>query len=452
MSINGIFETGRRSLLAYQSAMNTTSKNISGVNQAGFSRRRVDFTSLTFGLPNQPGVSIGLNANQIVRVRQSFLDQQYWTEMQNLGKYSTDELLLTQLEQVFAENTDAGLSNVLSEFWAAWNDLANDPESESTRVIVRDKAVLLTNAFNRISGDLQDMQEQLVQDLDGKINRINEILHRIAQINKQMAINKSPDLLDERDRLVTELSSLMDVTVKEKESGQVVVASGGLILTSGNEVNELNLQIEHSNTRMKVKIQVANFNRELDLEFGEIGSLVETVNGRINDYLDALDTLAVSIAQQVNQIHSRGYSASGVTGTNFFANDVSGASNFRLNPAVRRDPNLIATRKASEAVGDGSVALAISDLQFSSIVNNQRVSEFYNSLLTRIGNEVQQSEFLHQTEQKIVDQLQNQIESISGVSLDEEMVRLSQYQQAYEAAGKVIKTVDEMVQTLLNIV
>ncbi len=452
MSIKGIFETGRRSLLAYQAAMNTTSQNISGVNQAGYSRRRVDFTSLTIGLPNQPGVSIGLNANQIVRVRQSFLDQQYWTEMQNLGRYGTDELLLTQLEQIFAENTDAGLSNVLSEFWAAWNDLANDPESESTRVIVRDKAVLLTNTFNRISSDLEGMQEQLVQDLDGKISRVNEIIHRIAQVNKQMSINKSPDLLDERDRLVTELSGLMDISVKEKENGQITISSGGLILTSGAEINDLSLRVERQDGRLKVSVQVENLNRDLSLQFGEIGSLLETINGRITSYLDALDSLAVNIAQQVNLIHSQGYSANGTTGTNFFADDVTGASNFRLNPAVRRDPNLIATRKASEAVGDGSVALAISDLQFSNIVNNQRVSEYYNALLTRIGNEVQQSQFLHQTEQKIVDQLQNQIESISGVSLDEEMVRLSQYQQAYEAAGKVIKTVDEMVQTLLNIV
>ncbi len=452
MSISSMFEIGKRSLMAYQSAINTTSENISNVNTEGYVRRRPDLSDLTIGMAGIGRVGIGVSADDISRIRQSFVDQQLWYENQDLGKYGSDEMVLSQIEQIFGESTDAGLSTVLNQFWGAWNDLGNDPESQSARTLVRDKGELLASTFNQIDTNFKNMQEQIGNDIQTKVKTINQILNQISDINKQFKTADAPGLLDERDRLITQLSQLVNIDVREKDNGNVTISSGGIILVSDNEVNEFTAELKQNDGNYQAIIKYKNVDREADITSGELASLTDTLNKRIPDYMSKLDELARNIASRVNEVHKGGYNLSGITGISFFADDVTGAGNFRLNSAVSKDPSLIATRTSTSASGDGSIARDVFDLQYESFVQGSTTSDFYTALLTQVGNELKTSQSSKESGQLIVQHLQNQKDSISGVSLDEEMTNLIQYQQAYEAAGKVVKTVDEMVQTLLNIV
>ena len=141
-----------------------------------------------------------------------------------------------------------------------------------------------------------------------------------------------------------------------------------------------------------------------------------------------------------------------MTGMNFFANNISGADDFRVSEEIFRDPSLIATSSTIDAVGDGSIAQAISDIQFESCVQDNTISDFYNGLISNIGNRVQEAQFMRRSQEMVVQNLENQRDSISGVSLDEEMTKLIEYEQAYQAAARMIATVDEMVQTVLNMI
>lgn len=450
MSFARIFEIGKRSMLAYQSAIDTTAGNIANVNKRGYTRRRVELSELSQGIAGLGRIGLGVNVEEVTRIRQRMIEHQLYQETQHLGKFEAGEMMLNQLESVFGEASGAGLSNVISEFWNSWNDLANDPESQANRSIVKDRAIVLANTFNRIHTDMQNMQTQLASEINYKIDNINQVTNQIAQINKQISLSNSPDLMDERDLLIADLAKMVNIKVKEKEDGQVIISTSGLILVSEQFSNELTTTISRDDEYNSITVGFKNMNHQPKITSGQLASLLDVHNNNIPDNIDNLNALANSLADSVNSLHSTGYNLDNITGINFFNSNNGGASDFQVNSAIISDPSLIATRTATTTgPGEGDLALAISNLQHEAIVDGQTASNYYTSMLSVIGSEIQQTEFLFNSQQIIVEQIVNQKESISGVSLDEEMTRLIQYEQSYEAAIKVMNTVDEMMETLL---
>ncbi|MDP8238188.1 MAG: flagellar hook-associated protein FlgK [Candidatus Hatepunaea meridiana] len=446
MSISNIYNLSKSALVSSRYAMNTTAKNIANINTEGYTRRRADLSRITaFGFNGQ-------NGENMLRIRQRFVESQLSYENQNLAKYHSDEMIMTQIEGVFGEPNESSLSNVLSEFWNAWNDLANDPESQHSRSLVRDKGIMLANTFNRLNKDLKNLQQQINTDIQNKATQVRQLTGQIHSINEQVGVNMSDDLLDQRDILVDELSTLINVNVRESDNGAITVSSGGQILISGSYLNELAVESSINDGLLNVELSLHDSNRLPNITSGEMGSLLEIHNGQIPDIIEKLDALAVSIAEQVNSVHSNGYNLNEMTGFNFFAANVSGADDFSVSREILEDPSLIATSSTIGTPGDGSIAQAISDIQFDSIVQGNTISDFYNTLISHIGNQVQEAQFLRKSQEMVVQSLQNQRDSVSGVSLDEELANLIEYEQAYQAAARMITSVDEMVQTILNMV
>ncbi len=450
MSFSRIFEIGKRSMLAYQSAIDTTAGNISNVNTKGYTRRRVDLSDLSEGIAGLGRIGFGVTVEDVTRIRQRMIEHQLYQETQHLGRFETGEMMLNQLESVFGESSGAGLSNLISEFWNAWSDLANDPESQANRSIVKDRAVVLANSFNRIHADLQSMQDQLSIEINSKVESINQITNQIAEINQQIMFTNSPELMDKRDSLLADLSKQVNIDVKENENGQVTISTSGLILVSEEMVNELTTTITRDDEHNSITVDFKNMNHQPEISSGQLASLLEVHNQNIPENIDKLNILANSLANNVNSIHSSGYNLDNITGVNFFDANTNGASGFKVNSAIINDPGLIATKTTTTTgPGEGDLASAIYSLQNEALVDGQTASNYYISMLSIIGSEIQQTEFLHNSQQIIVEQIVNQKESISGVSLDEEMTKLMQYEQSYQAAIRVINTVDEMLETLL---
>ncbi|HHJ53452.1 MAG TPA: flagellar hook-associated protein FlgK [Caldithrix abyssi] len=446
MPISNIFEIGKRSLLAYQSAIQTTSGNVANANNENYSRRRADLQQSLTGF-----ASLGLSGDDVVRLRQRFAEQQLWQESQRLGEYESAGRLLRQIENVFAENTESGINNLLNQFWNAWDDLANDPESAFARNLLRDKARLLTSAFQRVHGDFRQLQSQIQPEVEAQIRDVNERTARLAEINSQLMYKKNdPDLMDERDRLIGELSETLDIKVKEKENGVVSIYTDGLLLVADNKSNDLRMEIETESGEDQIKIYLSDSSRAVHMGSGSLKALVEIHNEKIPDYLDQLDRLAVTIAQKVNEIHMAGENLDGTTNVPFFADDVTGAANFRVDDAVLDDPSLIATRLPGEGDGSGSIAQAISDLQSEKVIGGVTINDYYNGLISDVGSKIHEADFMEQSQQLVVQQIKNQKEAVTGVSLDEEMTKLVQFQQAYSAAAKIVTTVNAMVDTVLN--
>jgi len=445
MSISRIFDISRRALQTTRWSIDTTANNIANINTDGYTRRRADLSGIAFGLN-------GMNSANMVRVRQRFVEGQLSSENQNLAKYKSDEMIMTQIEGILGEPLESSLSNVLSEFWNSWNDLANEPESQPVRSLVRDKGVLLSNTFNRLHKDLRNLQGQVNNDIQNKVTQVNQLVSQIHSINEQVGANMSGDLLDQRNVLVSDLSTLINIDTRESDSGEMTISTGGQILVSGNYKNELVAETTSENGLLNIKISLGESNHQANITSGDLGSLLEIHGNQIPDIIKKLNILAVSTAKQVNQVHSSGFNLNGMSGINFFADNISGADDFKVSEEIFRDPSLIATSSEVDSTGDGSIAQAISDIKFESCVQDNTISDFYNTLISHIGNRVQEAQFMRRSQEMVVQNLENQRDSISGVSLDEEMTKLVEYEQAYQAAARLITTVDEMVQTVLNMV
>ena len=447
MSISSILEIGKRSLLAYQSAVKTTSDNISNANNEYYRRRRINFDQLNSGYSR-----LGLSINDAIRLRQRFAEYQIYSENQFLGKYQNTHRLLAQVEALFNEGSDAGLSTVISDFFGAWNDLAKEPESDYARNLVLDKAMVLTDSFTRLDGDLQNIKDQIIPETEMSIDDINKKLQLIHKINRQLRKQPNPELLDQRDRILDELSKQLNIKIKEKSNGEVNIYSDGILLVSYDTMNELKMVTVTEEGSSKIQIQLKDSGYQLQVDNGELASLVEFYNEGLPEYKEKLDTLARTLAQKVNELHRQGENLDGTGGLDFFASDITGISDFRVNQVIVDNASLIATRPIGGAEGDGSIAQQISDLQFASLFSEGTTNDYYQSFLTRLGNQLQESEFLGNSQEMIVQQLKNQRDSVTGVSMDEEMTHMVQYQQAYEAAAKVITTVDEMMATVMQMV
>ena len=445
-----IMETGKQGMMVSQASIQITGKNIANINTTGYSRLRLDVSPL---LPELlAGFSLGsaINGDSLRRIREDFTDRQFWNQNSLLFQYSREETLLQQLEGVLPVDNVSGLRNMLDEFWASWNNLANDPESGVARTAVADKAETLVLTFNRVHREFASFQSSIADEAKSALAEINQLAQEIAEINKVNPGNNF-DLEDHRNRLIDDLTRLANVTVI-RNGGSVSISISGIAIVSGT--NSLALEAQQTLDAQGVgsmKILLAGSTRELKITSGELGAMLNVLNVDIPNTINSIDTMASTLAQEVNALHRTGFNLNGNTGLDFFASTSTGAASLAINSAIKADTSLIAAADATGEPGNGSLAQAISDLSEEALIGDQSIGEFQRTMVARIGTRIQEARFLRTSQEKVVDHLVMQRESVSGVSIEEEMTRLVQLEQAFVTASRLIATADELTRTLLSL-
>jgi len=451
MPISNLLGPSIAALSAYQAAINTTSRNISNVDNPNYVRRRTDVGSLL-----SPISGLAFNEKDTInRLDSGFIQNQIWYKNQFLGKHESDELIYSQIESLYNEPGESGIASIMDGFWNAWSDLANDPESNTAKSIVKDKGVLLTNTFHQVSTDFKNMQTQVGNEIVDTISTINNLLGQIKSINEKVGANYSYDLADSRDSAISQLSKLINIDVSENTDNVVSITTGGDVLVplvNGDFVNELTATSDPYAETFNVTVSFSEGGSIGAVTGGTLGSLLDIHNDSIPGYLDQLDTLAVGIADSVNDIHKLGYNLDDVTGTNFFNPTVDSVGSFSVNDDIVADPTLIATSSNPSEAGNGEVAADLADLQFGYNLQKQKFSDFYSSMVSQVGSKVQEARFLHSSQDMVMKSLQNQRDSISGVSIDEEMTNLIKYEQAYQASSRMIAVADELIKSVLALI
>jgi flagellar hook-associated protein 1 len=450
MSVDQIFSTARQTLLNNRNAINTTAKNLANANNEGYTRRRVDLSGRT-QLNGLLGINSVIKSENFMRIREQFIDKQIYTQQYMLSKYQMDATLMPQIESIFNEPEDGALNNMLSEFWSSWNDLSNNPENDGMRSIVRNKGRALADTFNRLNQGLGNMSENIRDSLDQKSKEINQLIDHIHNLNEKINQQQnalSADLLDERDMTVKKLSEYVDLKTRESDNGQITISTGGVIIISHNFKNAVSTGYSPNDGILKVNFEKGKGT----ISGGSVGSLLETHNNKIKDYSKRLDTMAVNLASQVNAVHRSGYNLNDITNVNFFAENITGAGEFKLDSAIADNPSLIASSDMAGEPGNGNIAKRIFDLQNLNMAGNSTPADFYTMLITDIGAAGKEAAYLETSQEMVVRQLENQRDSVSGVSVDEEMTNLIEYEKTYQAAAKIIQTVQDMLNTTLNLV
>jgi flagellar hook-associated protein 1 FlgK len=449
-------EMGKRALATQQLWLNTIGHNISNVNTPGYSRQRV-LTSTTIPQELPVGmVGTGVTATAIHNVRDLFLNQQYRQENKALGNWTALEKTITQIESLFVEPNDESLGDQLNNFWTSWSELANNPESISARTALKEQTNLLTNTFHRIYNQMLDLRKSVDTDIQLTLENVNTLSGEIASLNQQISKSElggqqANDLRDRRDYLIDQLSQYVDINATEQKNNTTTVYIGALAIVDGNQSFRLGTKKVSSGEMATSAIVWEGSNQKIKNLSGELKGLVETRDEILPRYMEALDDIASTLVSNVNALHRVGYGLDGSSGYNYFNAMYTGAANITIDSIVGNDVNKIAASTGGE-VGDNTNALAIADLRNSYTMarGTATINEYYNSLVGQVGVESSKATDLKESYEILVEQINNSRESVQGVSLDEEMANMIKYQNAFDAAARVITTMDQALDTVIN--
>ena len=459
MSSSGrIMDIARKALSAQQTGLSVAGQNIANVNTPGYSRQRVELQASVPSQENFGFVGQGVEVQTIQRVRDGFIDTELRTEQQSMKRWENQEQNLTQIEGIFNEPSDSGLSTVMTNFWNSWADLSNDPQNGAARETVRESGASLAKTFNQLHTRLADLQTNLDQDLKVSVDEMNSMLVQVANLNERIASSENRgiqanDFRDKRDQMLEDLSGYADIRIVERQDGAVTVSLGGRILVEQNNIHKLGTKTVSSGQGTVEMPTWAEDGSVLSPGNGMLKGLIETRDQVIPEQSSNLDDMAKGIVTAVNAQHTTGFGSTGAGsgGIPFFDTATTGASDIALDSRIKASVSAIAA-SADGSAGDGSNAEAIYNIQKSKFMsqNTSSVGDFYAAAMGKLGVQSREATFMRQNQELMVEQLTKQRESVSGVSLDEEMTQLLKYERAYQAAAKLISTVDAMMQSVLD--
>ncbi len=466
-----MMDVGRRSMMNSQSALQTTAHNVANKSTEGYSRQRVDMVTAQPIGDGKLRMGMGARASQVSRINNEYLEKQIEREGSQLGFLNSRSEILSRVEQVYNEQVNKGLNHSLGNFFNSMRELSNNPESLATRTQVRESAQNLASDFNRVDNQIKEIQKDADFRIAVKVEEINQLTQEIAQLNEkvqmvQLAGIEANDERDRREQLVKQLSEKVNIRYAESKDGQLTVTAGNTaVLVSGYSFRPLeavatpgrdgkregNFDIVYKSTEDSTPVQVTG-----QLTGGEIGGLLEVRDQVSNRLIDEMDEMAYNLSWEVNRAHSQGYDKNGQTGNLFFAPiaDSKGAGEkIKLDSDVLSDVGKIAAAASPNSPGDNRIANIMSGLQYKGVMGEGTATfdDFYGSVVGRVGIETQRALSAQESQGDVVGQLKNIRESISGVSLDEETSKMIEFQKAFDASARLIRTADEMMDTVLNL-
>lgn len=395
-------ETGKRALSAGQASISTTGHNIANANTKGYSRQQVNqSTSPSLDIwtngANPSQLGSGVSIDSITRVRDHFLDNQYRDQSSTLADAQTKQAAFDRLESIINEPSDSGLNSAMDQLANAWQDLANDPDSVSAQAVLKQRAQEFVEVAQAMDSSMTNMKTDLGQQKTAAIADANGYLEQIASLNDSIVRggNTSNDLKDQRDVLVEKLSALAPIKVDAQANGSYTIS---LVQKEGAAV-------------ALVTGKTA----------GEIGDL-EAAGGKIGGLTTAL-----------NKVEENQTALAGVTAGFVSANNNNGTGEKLFNE-------------------DGSVNFAgnITEVPPNLKAEVGGVKSDYQKLVSVLGAESQSATRSVANFEASLQATENRRQSVSGVSLDEEMANLVKFQHSYNAAARLISTTDQMLDTIIN--
>jgi len=456
--IHDLMAIGRRALLAQQVGLEVTGNNIANAQNPHYSRERVEMGPGPYLDRGTMFLGSGVEVQGIRRMRDRIYDGQYWQENASLGRWKAAQKYASLVEGVFTDFTSSGLSDKLDQFWNAWNELANHPEDPSMRRNIQLRAQQLASTFQNMDQGLREVKQQAHRELKASVDQVNQILQHIAELNKEISANStanSPNntLLDERDKLLDQLSEYVDVQINQNDNGTVTVIASNRVLVDQDRAFQFSIKTVNQNGEDSYVLTLYENQQEITLKKGKLKALIDLIQNQIPQTLDKLNEIARKLVLTVNEAHRKNYTLDGQTGINFFAPEGITAGNIHLSNEVLNDIKNIAV-SANGQRGDGAGALTLSQLKDAKVLNDgaSTINEAYQSLVGDVGEFSQRMATNLENQSGVVSMIDNQRQATMGVNLEEEFVNMIRYQHAFGAAAKLISTVDEMMQTILVMV
>ncbi|MCL1958569.1 MAG: flagellar hook-associated protein FlgK [Spirochaetes bacterium] len=323
-------EIGKRGIQAHQQALATTGHNLSNINTPGFSRQRVEFAAFEpIYLPGlnraeTPGqIGQGAVVERIERIRDQLLDRRIIAQASEEGYWTVRDRYISEMEQLHLVPGMNSVKSKMDNFWDAWQELSQHAADTEFRTAVLERGKTLIDGIKNHFNGLRRLQTQVDDDIQMTVFRVNDLSKQIAGLNGEIQRVKAQgdnpnDLMDRRDLLVDELSSIIDVTVVQQDPDEFMVHTSGHILVQGQIGRQFDLR-KDIDTEGFAHIYWNDTRNEMVFTKGKLGALMEMRDVTIEFEIQNLDNMTMNFVDLVNEIHRAAYGANGKTGNNFFS-------------------------------------------------------------------------------------------------------------------------------------
>lgn len=462
---------GQRSMANSQTALHTVSHNVANKETEGYSRQSTEnLSNFPYGKGNVR-IGTGAKAVKVGRTVNPYLEKQLANQMSELAYHKGKADGMARLEQVYNELAVEGLNVSMVKFFNSFKELSTNPESMPKRMTVKENADLMARDFNRVSKQIGEVRGDANSGIAISVNEVNAITDELARLNMQVQTvelggGRANDERDRRDLLLKKLGEHVDIRWSEGPDSDITVSmSNNAVLVVNGEAHRLEaVPTPASGDKAEGDYDVLYFHHAYAdplviterIEGGRLGGLIQTRDGDVKDYKDRVDAMAYTIATQVNDLHTQGYNAFNQLGGEFFRtpeSQLDAAELMSIDPGIMGDVGRIATAMDPDRPGDNRIALMLGSLQHKKAFfdGETSVDEFYNGLVAELGVRTEKVNHQVEVQQGMVDQLANLRESVSGVSVDEEMAEMMEWQKQFNASARVVRTADEMLETVLSI-
>ena len=462
-SLFGMLSIATGALEAEQGALNTTTNNVANVNTAGYSRQELILVTNDPLVVGTVTYGTGVSLEKLQSVRDPILQMRISEETQQQSQWNAYTTAMQQAQVQFTTSTN-DIGTEISNFFASLNQLSTDPTNLALRQGVLTAADNLATAFHNTASNLDSQRSSLDLQVSQDVEQVNVLTSQIANLNTQISQlqgvgQNAGSLEDQRDVLLRQLSSLVDVSTIQSDNGLTLTTSNGTALVVGGQSFALSTQTNASGFQDVFSSEGTDITS--NLSSGNLAGALQVRDQVLPGLLSNLDTLAAGLANSLNAANQGGYDANGNPYGGFDLNGNPGGSLFVAPPASGQgaalsmavaitDPSLIAASSDPNSPASNGNLAALSNVQNQSIANGQTPTSYYANLVFTVGNDVNNGNAEQQSAQAILQQLQDQLGAISGVSLNEEAANMVQYQQAYDAAAQVVTIINDMLHTVIN--
>ena len=449
--MNTAFEIAKQTILQSQTGISITTNNIANSKVDGYTRQQANFVTAMSVSKGNHLVGTGANISSIDRIRLGYYDLQY---RENIGVYSNASAMATALKQIETYfgtvDGETGIKSTMEDMFNSLEELSKNPENIGIKQIVKDSAVAMAKAFNQIATDLKNTQTQYANYTATKINEINSLLQDLQSVNLEIgritAMGQTAnDLFDKRDILIDKLASFMDISITHTDNNKINITSNGQVLIQDAYTNTLKMEVNPDNT---ISVTYDN-GKEFNSKTGELSALIEVANESIPKYLEQVDILARDFIDSFNNIHMNGKSADGTTGLKFF--EGNSALDMRVSDVIIADPSKIATSTDGTS-GNNDIVMQLIELKDSKSIDGGKYGalEFYDKIVANVASETKEATSKTSNYKYITDELYVLRANEIGVNEDEELLTATRYQQTFSAASKILSTLEEMFNALLQ--
>lgn len=464
---------GARSLQTQQMGVEVSGHNLSNVNNPNYSRQRVEIeTSLTVPVTGLGMEGTGASVSAIKQIRDQILDDQVTSEFSVSGSLASQQRALQYAQANLGQRIDRqssgpdaaatatslagefGLAEGITTLFNSFQSVGVNPRDNTERTVLLENAKALASKFRQTDTRLQLLKTTLDDSLASDVTSANRLLGDIAKLNDQItdAENRTSgsanDLRDQRQGKIEELAKLAKISVSRSATDVLSVAIGGTTLVTGK--NQLDSLQSYDAGGGQMLVRTVTSGTPLAMTGGSMEGTISTRDGAIAKLRQDINSLASLIITDVNTTHAAGFSLTGSTGANFFSG--TDASNITLNSALDGSPQLVQASASATLQGDNQVAVQLAQLgdKKQPTLSGQTFGQYFNRTVADIGQSLSSVNGQTETEDVVQTMLTRQRDSLMGVSIDEEMTDLVKFQKAYQASARIITTIDEMLDTVLN--